>query len=144
MEDYLFSFTPNHWADVDTTKAWVKKLLVPYLVKVSQPRSCSCQPLALACAVLWPLAMPRSAVQEKQRLQLPVDQRSLLLLDCWHGHIAGKFRSWMRQEYPWILVIYVPACCTGKLQPCDLAVNYVVKQATPPWTRSGRASCIRC
>jgi hypothetical protein len=33
----------------------------------------------------------------------------------------------MRETYPWIVLVFVPACCTGKLQICDTVINYPFK-----------------
>jgi hypothetical protein len=54
-------------------------------------------------------------------------RRAVLLLDCWYGHIDPDFRRFVREQYPWLLILYIPAACTSKLQPCDLVLNRTVK-----------------
>lgn len=68
-------------------------------------------------------------MQKKEELGLPASQRCVLLLDCWYGHIDVEFRKFVRENFPWLLILYVPANCTSKLQPCDLALNRTVKNA---------------
>ena len=33
----------------------------------------------------------------------------------------------MKEEFPWIVLLYVPAGCTGKLQVCDTVINFPFK-----------------
>lgn len=49
------------------------------------------------------------------------------LLDCWYGDIDPDLRKFVREQYAWLLILYIPAACTSKLQPCDLALNRTVK-----------------
>lgn len=35
----------------------------------------------------------------------------------------------MKENYPWIIILYVPAACTGLFQPCDVGVQRVFKHA---------------
>jgi hypothetical protein len=34
MKEYLYSLSPNHWANVSTMKRYISDLVVPYLMKV--------------------------------------------------------------------------------------------------------------
>ena len=49
-------------------------------------------------------------------------QRLILLVDVWYGWLNKDFRDWLNVTYPWILLVFVPARCTHKFQPCDLGV----------------------
>lgn len=51
----------------------------------------------------------------------------VLLLKIMQIHRSKEFREWMREKYPWIGLLYVPANCTGKLQICDTVINYPFK-----------------
>eukprot|EP00731_Ephydatia_muelleri_P036376 Em0244g1a len=41
--------------------------------------------------------------------------------------VPTGFRRWMKDEMPWLIVLYIPAACTSKLQPCDIVLNKTVK-----------------
>jgi hypothetical protein len=99
-DGWFFSLNPkNNWSSLETMKEWVKKVLDPYF----------------------------SAV--KFRMGLGAGQKSVLLLDCWSVHKSKEFRDFMAAEFPNILLIFVPARCTSKCQPVDLALNRPLKAA---------------
>lgn len=100
---WLFSTNADrHWANLDTMKEWVSKVLHPYFLRKM-----------------------RDIKQHNQSLEN--NQKCILLLDAWRVHISKEFISWMRQKYPYILLLYIPARCTSKLQIVDLVVNYKLK-----------------
>lgn len=68
-------------------------------------------------------------LQKKKELGKPESQKCVWIIDCWYGHIDLSFRQWVREQYPWLLVLYIPAACTSKLQPCDLVLNKTIKAA---------------
>lgn len=47
-----------------------------------------------------------------KRMQLPDNQKAIWLIDCWPVHIGAKFRQHMRENYPNILILFVPPNCT--------------------------------
>ena len=49
------------------------------------------------------------------------------MLCGWQTHRSQEFRAWMKETYPWIVLLFVPASCTGKLQVCDTVINYPFK-----------------
>lgn len=67
---------------------------------------------------------------DKQRALLNrKTQVCLWTIDCWSVHRSQEFRDWMRGNYPWILVRYVPGGCTGIFQPCDVGIQRILKHA---------------
>jgi hypothetical protein len=40
--------------------------------------------------------------------QLPVDQKAVLLIDCWSVHKSEEFLSWMKEEYLHLIILFVP------------------------------------
>ena len=46
----------------------------------------------------------------------------ILYLDFWSVHRSQEFRDWIKAELPEIVVLDVPASCTGLLQPCDVGL----------------------
>ena len=56
---------------------------------------------------------------QKEELGMPSNQYSIWLIDCWSVHRLEEFLSWMWTT-PTIIVIFVPAGCTGLFQPCDV------------------------
>ena len=57
------------------------------------------------------------------------NQACIWTIDCWSVHRSEDFRTWMRENYPWILVRYVPGGCTGIFQPCDVGIQRILKHA---------------
>lgn len=64
----------------------------------------------------------------REKLNLP-HQLCIWQIDCWSVHKSLEFRSWMRKNYPWIRIHYIPANCTGLFQPCDVGIQRVLKLA---------------
>jgi hypothetical protein len=52
-----------------------------------------------------------------ERLGLPADEKMLWLIDVWSVHVSDAFRSWMKQHFLHILVLFIPPNCTSKFQP---------------------------
>lgn len=66
--------------------------------------------------------------KHKQALKRP-NQRCIWLIDVWSVHRSVDFRKFMKDNYPWIIVLYVPGGCTGIFQPCDVGIQRVLKHA---------------
>ena len=66
---------------------------------------------------------------EKRTLLKRKNQVCLWTIDCWSVHRSQEFRDWMRDNYPWILIRYVPGGCTGLIQPCDVGIQRILKHA---------------
>ncbi|KZS86487.1 hypothetical protein SISNIDRAFT_397861, partial [Sistotremastrum niveocremeum HHB9708] len=49
--------------------------------------------------------------RQRQRIG-DLDQRCILQLDCWSVHRSEEFITWMRKNYPWIILQFVPGGCT--------------------------------
>lgn len=50
-----------------------------------------------------------------------------LYWDIYSVHIGAEMRDWIGKECPWIILLYVPAGCTGVFQPCDVGLQRVYK-----------------
>lgn len=101
------SASPNHWSNNDTMKEWLDGLFVPYLKKREQQRRAG-----------------ESGTGDNSALPANADMpHHIILLDCWYGHTDPAFRACIREKYPWLHLLFVPANCTSKLQPCDVAVQ---------------------
>lgn len=91
-EGFHYTTSNNHWANLETMKEYVMYVLVPYLNK------------------------------QRERLGLPLDFPAVWIIDCWSVHIGKPFLEWMAERYPTsIRLLFVPANCTGRMQPCDLS-----------------------
>ena len=93
FQGWHFTSTDNQWSDLPTMKALVRRVIEPY----------------------------RKATV--QRLDLSPEQKMIWLIDVWSVHVSEAFRSFMRENFPSILVLYVPPNCTSKFQPQDVAVQ---------------------
>ena len=65
----------------------------------------------------------RPWVQAKGREHNIKYPHCVLLLDCWSVHTSKDFRSWIAEAYPQYHLIFVPAGCTSKAQPADVALQ---------------------
>jgi hypothetical protein len=45
------------------------------------------------------------------------------LVDCWKVHKSAEFLKNMAERFPLVKVLFVPANCTGKLQPADVVLQ---------------------
>ncbi|KAF9545737.1 hypothetical protein CPC08DRAFT_613596, partial [Agrocybe pediades] len=77
-----FSGTATYWSNMKTMKNFVNKILDPYFNRV------------------------------RQELGLPVTQKALWQIDVWLVHRSVEFCDWMKQNYPNIILDYVPGGCT--------------------------------
>jgi hypothetical protein len=59
----------------------------------------------------------------------PLTQRMIWLIDCWLVHISAEFRGFMKENFPHILLLFVPANCTSKLQVMDVVFQRPFKHA---------------
>ena len=62
------------------------------------------------------------------------------LIDYWSVHISKEFREWMKNNYPQIHVLYIPANCTSIYQPADVIIQrpfkHVFRQEFNKYTMS--------
>ncbi|CAE6435116.1 unnamed protein product [Rhizoctonia solani] len=56
-----------------------------------------------------------------------LQQKAILLIDCWSVHRGAEFRTWMRMNCPRVILMFIPGGCTGVAQPCDLSINRPLK-----------------
>ena len=93
-----FCTTYNHWSDNITSKAYITDVVVPYFkAKIETMRAINpgrCKPFG--------------------------EQICVLIIDTWWGWL--NIVPWVKQKYPWIRLIFVPASCTPVAQPMDRGV----------------------
>ncbi|KAK4700757.1 hypothetical protein P7C70_g5484, partial [Phenoliferia sp. Uapishka_3] len=89
----------NHWTKLPQMKEYVEGILVPYYRKI-------CLELDLEM----------------------YKQKMIFYIDVYTVHISKAYRAWMIDNYPYIIVIYVPANCTSKFQPQDVGQQFIIKQ----------------
>lgn len=63
----------------------------------------------------------------KEENDLPLRQRALCIFDVYKAHRGDELKALLDSKR--ILCVYVPACCTDRLQPLDLVPNGIFKQA---------------
>lgn len=95
-----FTCTDNHWSNLDAMKRFVRCILHPYFQRVR-------------------------AAQQVDKATF----KCVLNLDCWSVHRSDAFLSFLREEYAYIIPVFVPANCTSKGQVLDVAVNRVFKHS---------------
>ncbi|KAF4590471.1 hypothetical protein EYR38_009772 [Pleurotus pulmonarius] len=87
----------SHFSTVKNMKEWVLEIVIPYRLSIVE------------------------------RDGLPDDQKIILYIDCYPVHTGEEFRAWLRSEHPYIILIYVPANCTGIFQPADVGLQRPIK-----------------
>jgi hypothetical protein len=94
----------NHWSSLATTKEYLKFIVEPYLQAVMDD-------------------------EKKTDPSLSDEYRPhfIFLIDCWKIHKSKDFLEWVKTAYPTILILFIPARCTGKFQPADLVLQRVIK-----------------
>ena len=65
----------------------------------------------------------------KVELGLPHAQCLLWLIDCWSVHRSEEFLTWMVIKHETIIILFVPAGCTGLFQPCDVGFQRIFKHS---------------
>ncbi|KAF9514036.1 hypothetical protein BS47DRAFT_1250876, partial [Hydnum rufescens UP504] len=63
----------------------------------------------------------------KKDLALPLTQRAILLIDSWSVHQSEDYHNWMKDKHTLIKIGYIPAGCTGKIQPANIGLQHVIK-----------------
>ena len=59
---------------------------------------------------------------------LPADHKGLVIFDVFTAHLCVSLRQKLEENN--LKIVYVPAGCTGELQPLDLTVNSFFKTRT--------------
>ena len=100
-EGFLFepSKTSTYWSTQETMCHFVDTILAPHFENV------------------------------KKTLNLPAEQCSLWLIDCWSVHHLKEFLTWIGRYHSTIIVIFVPAGLTGLFQPCDVGFQCLFKHS---------------
>eukprot|EP00961_Rhodomonas_salina_P112672 1515804-Rhodomonas_salina.1 len=83
------ALTHNHWSYATTSISYVELILVPYFLA------------------------------QKAALGLPANAICIFIMDVWWGWLDKGFCNFVKQNYPWIRMVYVLAACTPHGQPCN-------------------------
>jgi hypothetical protein len=87
----------SHFSTLKTMKEWVENIMVPYV---------------------------RRIVEEDG---LEDDQKAILLLDAYPVHTGEAFRAYVFEDHPNIVLLFIPANCTGIFQPADVGLQRPTK-----------------
>lgn len=60
----------------------------------------------------------------KDDLDLSLDQRALVIFDCFRGQITEEFTTKLANR---LIYVTIPPNCTDLLQPMDLSINKIAK-----------------
>lgn len=93
------SMTANYWSTLELMQEWVTTILVPYFKKKIVEHG------------------------------ITSSQECVLQLDCWSVHRSDDSLKWMKTNFPWITLIFVPGGCTPLFQPCDTAMQKTLKHS---------------
>ena len=110
--EFTFAQTPSHFARFESVEQLLEENLVPYFE-----------------AMIEKLGL----VGEKKIKEVKADgtydpevhehQRCVLKWDVYAVHREERTMEWIKNKFPWILLLFVPARCTSKLQELDVGVN---------------------
>ena len=88
--------TDNHWANIKTSYAILEFIIIPWLLA------------------------------KKAAIGKAADAICILIVDCWYGwkdqdkrKTLISFHHYVRNHYPWLQLLFVPAACTDLVQPAD-------------------------
>ncbi|TFY54269.1 hypothetical protein EVG20_g9774 [Dentipellis fragilis] len=90
----------SHFSTLKTMKEWIEEIYVPYM---------------------------RNVIDGDPDLHDSLNQKSLLILDCYPVHRGEEFQHYMKTNHLDIFVIYVPTNCTGIFQPADVGLQRIIK-----------------
>ncbi|KZO98331.1 hypothetical protein CALVIDRAFT_544858 [Calocera viscosa TUFC12733] len=96
---FTLSHSATYWTNQRTLQVFVTDLLAPYFKKQNRMHN---RPSHATC--LW-------------------------VIDVYSVHRSEDFRSWIQDSYPWILLNYIPAGCTGVWQPADVGLQRRLKRS---------------
>jgi len=96
---HIISWNPNsHWSSLTSMQEFYEKIISPHRQQMIKQHN------------------------------LPDSAKSIIYFDCWQVHRSADMLSWLKDTYTWLIVIFVPAGCTGIFQPCDVGLQRVYKQ----------------
>ena len=64
--------------------------------------------------------------RKRKELNLPRNAKALCIFDVFRAQMTEDFRDLLKKNH--IKFVYVPRCCTDRLQPMDLSVQKSVKE----------------
>ncbi|KAK1221287.1 hypothetical protein PQX77_015907 [Marasmius sp. AFHP31] len=105
-QEYGFNFTfaaseqnpRSHFSTLKTMKEWIKEVYVPYMEAII-----------------------------KADPDLDNDQKGIIFIDAYPVHTSKRFITHVFEEYPNIILIFVPHNCTPKCQPADAGLQRPIK-----------------
>jgi hypothetical protein len=83
----------NHWSNQETMQQYIREVVVPYAERMQL----------------------KHTLQNKSHI--------VLVLDVWAVHKSEEFRRFLRTNFPYIHLVYVPANCTSQLQVADVMLQ---------------------
>lgn len=87
--DWTFGVSHNHWSNEQEKKNLIKRVIKEWV--------------------------QAGAMTEENAKNIPL----VLLLDCRNVNLKASLREWVKQEYPFIRLRFIPAGLTGKVQNND-------------------------
>lgn len=98
ISDYHLTQTKSHWSTLDCMKDYIRSIIVPFVTKKARLHNLQTE-----------------------------NPHKILVLDCWKVQKSKDFLDWMQENYPHFYLAFVPARCTGELQPCDVLIQRTFK-----------------
>jgi hypothetical protein len=106
--------TPTHFARFTSTKLLFEDVLVPYYEATIAK---------LGLVGKKKIDELKSNGSYDKNDPLHEHQHVVLQWDVYAVHREKQTRDWIKEEYPWILLLFVPASTTPKLQELDVGCN---------------------
>lgn len=88
----------SHFSTLKTMKEYIQKIIIPYV---------------------------QSVIASDPTLD--DDQKAILYIDVYPVHTSEAFQTFVYEGFPNLIIIFVPANCTGKYQPADVGLQRPLK-----------------
>jgi hypothetical protein len=130
---FTIAQTPSHFARFSSTKLLFEECLVPYYEAMIEK-----------LGLVGQKTIDELKATGKYDAQNPAHQHQACVtqLDVYAVHREKKTRDWIKENFPWMKLLFVPARTTKKLQELDVGVNSHVQSGAKTHTNTTQVNLV--